>query len=126
MLAEARRRGLYDALEEADLLDWLPRQRATFDMVVAADVLNYLGDLGPALAAIAGALAPGGLAAFSIEAGQGAPYALGPGLRYRHDPAHVARLATAAGLTETARRATPLREEKGEPVPGVLFLLRAA
>lgn len=124
MLAEAQRRGIYDALEQADLLDWLPRHRAAFDLVAAADVLNYLGDLGPALAAISGALAPGGVAAFSIEAGEGAPFALGPGLRYRHDPAHVAHLAAAAGLGELARREAVLREERGEPVRGVLFLLR--
>lgn len=124
MLAEARRRGIYDALEEADLLDWLPRRRAAFDLIAAADVLNYLGDLAPALAGIAGALAPGGIAAFSIEAGAAAPFALGEGMRYRHAPAHVAQLAEAAGLGEVARREVVLREEKGVPVPGVLFLLR--
>lgn len=124
MLAEASRRGLYDALEEADLLAWLPRRKAGFELVVAADVLNYLGELGPALSSIAGALVPGGHAAFSIEAGEGAPFALGPGLRYRHDPLHVAQLAARAGLTEMARQEAVLREERGEPVKGVLFLLR--
>ncbi|PWS38267.1 hypothetical protein DFH01_02940 [Falsiroseomonas bella] len=124
MLAEAGRRKLYDALEEADLVEWLPRQRDRFDLVAAADVLNYLGDLAPAFQGIAGALAPGGIAAFSIEAGEDSPFALGAGLRYRHDPAHVARLAAAAGLLEIARQETVLREEKGAPVRGVLFLLR--
>lgn len=123
MLAEARRRGLYDALEEADLLDWLPRARDRFDLVAAADVLNYLGDLGPALAVIAGALAPGGIAAFSIEAGEGTPFALGEGMRYRHDAAHVAALAQRAGLAALARRDAVLREEKGVPVAGALFVL---
>jgi len=124
MLAEARRRGIYDALEEADLLDWLPRHPGRFDLVAAADVLNYLGDLGPALAAMAAALAPGGVAAFSVEAGEDAAFALGPGLRYRHDPAHVARLAAAAGFTELVREEAVLREERGAPVRGVLFVLR--
>jgi predicted TPR repeat methyltransferase len=124
MLAEAAKRRLYDALEEADLLDWLPRQRGRFDLVAAADVLNYLGDLAPALRGIAGALAPGGFAAFSIEAAEGAPFALGTGLRYRHDPAHVAALAREAGLAVLAQEAATLREEKGVPVAGALFVLR--
>jgi predicted TPR repeat methyltransferase len=124
MLAAARERGLYDTLDEADLLEWLPRQRARFDLIVAADVLNYLGDLAPALAAIAGALTDGGVAAFSIEAGERAPFALGAGMRYRHDPAHVAALATGAGFGALAREEAALREEKGAPVAGVLFLLR--
>ncbi len=126
MLAEARRRGIYAALHEADLLDWLPRHPGAFDLIAAADVLNYLGELAPALAAIATALAaPGGLAAFSVEAGAaGVPYALGEGLRYRHDPAHVAALARDAGFEEVARQACVLREERGAPVAGVLFVLR--
>lgn len=124
MLAAAARRGLYEALHEADLLDWLPTRRAGFDLVAAADVLNYLGDLAPPLAAIAGALAPGGAAAFSIEAGEGAPYALGPGLRYRHDPAQVEALAAAAGLAILAAEDAVLRVERGVPVRGRLLVLR--
>jgi predicted TPR repeat methyltransferase len=126
MLALARRRGGYDTLEEADLLAWLPGQRGRFDLVAAADVLNYLGDLAPALGAIAGALAPGGAAAFSIEEGAGAPFALGAGMRYRHDPAHLLGLARDAGLTLVAEQRATLREEKGAPVAGVLLLLRRA
>ncbi|WP_431268756.1 class I SAM-dependent DNA methyltransferase [Dankookia sp. P2] len=125
MLAEARKRGLYDALHEADLLDWLPGRPGGFELIAAADVLNYLGDLAPALTAIAGALAPGGVAAFSVEAGAGAPFALGEAMRYRHDPDHVAALAAAAGLVLLAREEAVLRMEKGAPVVGALFVLRA-
>jgi predicted TPR repeat methyltransferase len=123
MLAEARARGLYDALHEADLVEFLARPRGGFDLLAAADVLNYLGDLGPALAGMARALPAGGLAAFSIEAGEAAPYALGPGLRYRHDPGHVLALADAAGLALVAQRDATLREEQGRPVAGMLLVL---
>jgi predicted TPR repeat methyltransferase len=83
-------------------------------------VLNYLGELGPALTAIRAALAPGGLAAFSIETGAGVPYALGEGLRYRHDPAHLRALL---GGAIRAERAVTLRQERGAPVAGMLFLI---
>ncbi|MCK8783037.1 methyltransferase domain-containing protein [Roseomonas sp. NAR14] len=124
MLAQARRRGLYDALHEADLLEWLPVHPAAFDLVAAADVLNYLGDLGPALRAMATALVPGGIAAFSVEAGEEAPYALGEALRFRHDPGHVEALAAATGFVVLAREAAVLRREKGRDVAGALFVLR--
>ena len=124
MLAEARKRGIYHALHEADLLDWLPGRPGGFDLIAAVDVLNYLGDLAPALAAIVAALTPGGVAAFSVEAGAGAPFALGEAMRYRHDPAHVAALAGAAGLDILAREDAVLRTEKGAPVEGALFVLR--
>jgi predicted TPR repeat methyltransferase len=125
MLAEAKRRGLYQALHQADLLDFLPAHPAGYGLVAAVDVLNYLGDLGPALRAMAVALVPGGVVAFSVEAGEGAPFTLGEGMRYRHDPAHVALLAAAAGLAVVAQRAAVLRREKGAPVAGALFVLHA-
>ncbi|WP_424812804.1 methyltransferase [Roseococcus sp. YIM B11640] len=124
MLEVARGRGLYDALHEADLLDFLPRRPGAFDIVAAADVLNYLGDLAPALAATRAALKPGGIAVFSLEAGE-AEVALGEGLRFRHRPDHAARLAEAAGFTVAARQEAVLRREKGADVAGVLFRLGA-
>lgn len=123
MLDRARARGLYDALHEADLLDFLPRRAAAYDLIAAADVLNYLGDLAPALAAIRAALKPGGEALFSLETGA-APVELGQGLRFRHNPDHAAALAAAAGLAPRRREAAVLRQEKGVPVEGTLFLLR--
>ena len=125
MLEEARRRNLYAALHEADLLDFLPAHPQAWDLIAAADVLNYLGDLAPALAGIARALKPGGTAAFSIETGEEGDYALGEGLRFRHDPGHVAQLAAAAGFAERARESVVLREEHGAPVRGTLFVLQS-
>ncbi|WP_426956239.1 methyltransferase domain-containing protein [Muricoccus radiodurans] len=124
MLAEAARHGIYDALEEADLTEYLPAHPAAFDVIAAADVLNYLGDLRPALAGIAAALRPGGHAAFSLETGDTAPYALGEGLRYRHHPGHVLDLSTGLGLRPIAREETILRRERGADVAGTLLVLR--
>lgn len=122
MLTLARARNLYAALHEADLLDFLPRRAGAWDLIAAADVLNYLGDLAPALAAIHTALKPGGTAIFSLEAGE-ADVALGQGLRFKHNPDHAERLATAAGFAVVARAPAVLRTEKGADVQGVLFRL---
>jgi len=124
MLDVARRRGLYDTLEEAELVGFLAAHRGAFDLVAASDVLNYLGDLAPALNGAAAALRPGGHAAFSLETGQGAPYALGEGMRYRHDPAHVLNLAEATRLSLVELEEVTLREERGAPVAGTLVVLR--
>ncbi|EHM01026.1 tetratricopeptide repeat protein [Acetobacteraceae bacterium AT-5844] len=124
MLAAAKARGLYHALHEADLMAFLPAQRGAWDVVAAADVLNYLGDLAPVMPAIAAALAPGGVAAFSVEAGEEAPFALGPGMRYRHQPAHLRGLFAATGLAVLAEQESVLRQEKGQAVPGLLWVLR--
>lgn len=124
MLEQARRRGVYAALHEGDLLRWLPGHPGAFDLIAAADVLNYLGDLRPALAAIAGAVRPGGLAAFSLEVGDGgAPFALGTTMRYRHDPSQTVGLAAEA-FEVLAQREAILRQERGVPVAGALMVLR--
>ncbi|RKK01174.1 class I SAM-dependent DNA methyltransferase, partial [Teichococcus wenyumeiae] len=124
MLVAARARGIYDALHEADLLDVLPARPGHWGLVAAADVLNYLGDLSAVLPAMAAALTQGGLAAFSLEKGEEAPCALGPDLRYRHHPGHLRALAATAGLKIVAEREAGLRQEKGAPVAGLLWLLR--
>lgn len=124
MLDAARARGIYGALHEADLLAFLPTRRATYDVIAAADVLNYLGDLAPALAAIRAALRPGGVAGFSLEIGEVAPFELAEGMRYRHAPAHARALAEAAGFAVLSAAQVTLREEQGQPVPGLLIILR--
>ncbi len=120
MLAQARARNLYAALHEADLLDFLPNHPNRYDLIAAADVLNYLGDLTPALTAITTALKPGGTTLFSLETGTD-PVALGEGMRFRHNPDHALALATQAGLTLVTREEATLRTEKGQPVKGVLI-----
>jgi predicted TPR repeat methyltransferase len=124
MLDAARARGIYTALHEADLLAFLPTRRAGYDLIAAADVLNYLGDLAPALAAMRAALRANGVAAFSLETGDIAPFELAEGMRYRHAPAHARALAEAAGFAVLSETLVTLREERGRPVAGLLMILQ--
>ena len=50
MIAHARRKGCYDRLEDGDIARF-SRRRAGADLLIAADVLVYLGDLAPVCAA---------------------------------------------------------------------------
>lgn len=101
-------------------------QRA--DLVVAADVFIYIGDLAPVFAAVARVLAPGGVFAFSVEhAESAAPYVLRRSLRYAHSEPGLRALAAAHGFVVRQVRAMVLREEQRQPVAGrVLVLQRAA
>jgi predicted TPR repeat methyltransferase len=106
------------------LLAFLPTRRAGYDLIAAADVLNYLGDLAPALAAMRAAIRPNGVAAFSLETGDIAPFELAEGMRYRHAPAHARALAEAAGFAVLSETLVTLREERGRPVAGLLMILQ--
>ena len=125
MVARARRRGCYAAVARADLVDALNAEPAAGrDLLIAADALNYLGDLAPCFAAAARVLRPGGLFLLTLEAGQDAPVALGPGQRYRHSAAYLTATAAAAGLPVAVLEPGILRLERRQPVPALVAALR--
>src|SRR4030067_841370 len=76
MLARARERGLYDRLIEGDIVQVLAGQGASFDLVAAADVFVYIGDLEAVGASVGQGLRPGGWLTFSVETLSGGEYTL--------------------------------------------------
>ena len=125
MLDKARQRGVYDALVEAEMLDYLANAEERFDLVLAADTLVYLGDLAPFFRAAAAIMEPGGLLAFNIETTDGAPWRLLASGRFAHQL--EATLALAAPDFELmARRHVQLRIEANARVAGDLVVLRRA
>lgn len=124
MLARARERGLYDRLIEGDIVRILAAWNANFDLVVAADVFVYIGDLEAVVASAARVLRPGGWLAFSVESLSEGEYRLQPTGRYAHAPAYIEALANRHGLERVAEQAVTLRVEQGRPVAGQLQLWR--
>lgn len=128
MLARAAERGFYDALHAAELTAFLLSRIGAYDLIVAADVLCYFGDLRAVLAAARGALRLEGVLAFSVErwepAERGRAYVLQAHGRYAHDePAIRAELA-AVGFELMRVETTTLRLESGKPVEGLIVLAR--
>lgn len=123
MLGEARKRDLYADLIEGDLESMSFAQ--PFDLAVAADVLIYLGALGPTFAAIDRTLAPSGAILFSVEElPDGDGFRLTDDLRYAHAETYIDRLAGELGWAKVAAERASLRRQGNKPVPGVLFLFR--
>ena len=121
MLAEAAKRGLYGDLVKAEAVDFLRGAPQRYDLLFAADLLTYFGDLAPLFAAAAAALRPGGLFCLSIETVEGRNYALLPSGRFAHAPAHVVALA-ARDFATLEDLAQDLRLEGQAPVPGRLLV----
>jgi predicted TPR repeat methyltransferase len=126
MLARARLRGTYDELIEAELTEYLLGQPAAFDVIAAADTLIYFGDLAPLLAAVAYALRPGGLLAFTVEhlspREPGTDVQLHATGRYRHTEPYVRNCLERAGLSVSAVEHATLRTEGAQPVAGLVVL----
>lgn len=125
MLAQAARLGVYDHLEQADAVDFLRRCDERPGLLLAADVLIYIGDLQPLFAAAQSALQQG-LFAVSVEEleEQDADFRLLPSLRYAHSRRYLQRLAATHGFAVLAMRATPVREDQGQAVPALYLLLQ--
>ena len=123
MLDKARERGLYDALVCADIVGYLADAPARIDLIVAADVLVYVGDLSDLLRRAARALRPGGLFCFSVEAGEGDGFTLQPSQRFAHSLNYLERLAHAHGFTLSAHARQPLRSDGEQPVLGHIVTL---
>jgi len=122
MLAEAKRKTIYDRLHKADLTAALTRERGALDLILAADVLVYVGDLAPVLRAAAGALAAGGVLALTVQAEEAVDFMLGADQRFSHSPSYVTRCLIAAGLTVMGLTPGSFRREKNADVPGLLAI----
>jgi len=121
MVEQARKRGIYDTLAVGDAQEFLSAANRTWDLIAAVDMLNYLGDLMPVLAAAAACLNPGGLLAGTVEKGEGG-VVLTAKRRYVHGADHLHASLAAAGLTLLDMTEAELRIEGGEPVAGLVFV----
>ena len=126
MLAQARAAGLYDELACADICDYLAAHRQAFDLVVAADVLVYFGELDTLFGQVRAALRPGGTFCFSTEALEAGEFSLLPSNRYAHSLDYLERLAARHGFMVREADSATVRSEHGTDVTGHLLVLRAA
>jgi len=124
MVRQAVAKGIYDHLESGEMGAALKATAQPFDLVLAADVLVYVGDLVPLLTAVRGKLTPGGLFAFTVQRGDGEGYSLGREQRYSHSRAYLEISARTAGFEIALIEDAVTRQEAGKDVPGLVALLR--
>jgi predicted TPR repeat methyltransferase len=124
MLERARERKLYDSLACRELTSFLSESASRYDLIVAADVFVYIGDLTDVFAHAAAALRKDGLACFTVEAGAGQDFTLAPSQRYVHSIDYVRRLAVGAGLRVLEAERHIGRYEAGVEVPVFVVVLQ--
>jgi predicted TPR repeat methyltransferase len=124
MVRQARARGVYNEVVQADVLEYLCAAEPGFDLVVAADLFIYVGELDAMFTAVINALRTGGIFCFTVElAGDTERVALRPSLRYAHSRAYVESLARTHGFDLLDVKEQPLREEQRTPIPGLFVWL---
>lgn len=127
MIAKAEERKIYDELIVGDLLDHMAKATAgQFQLIVATDVFNYVGNLLSVFQQASRLLDAGTWLAFSLEAARddANDFTLDKTGRYQHGRMYVPRLCELYGFDELSFAQSTLRMDGSMPVIGYLYLLK--
>jgi predicted TPR repeat methyltransferase len=121
MIAKARARGIYNELIVGDIEN--QPVGGSYDLILAADTLVYLGDLEPVVAHAVQRLYPGGHFLFTVEKEDGHGFSLGTRRRWRHSVAYLRQLTEHSGFAVAGLVECVPRTEAGMPVQGLAVAL---
>jgi predicted TPR repeat methyltransferase len=124
MLEKARQRGLYDRLDSQEIVAFLTQSVSSYDLMIAADVLVYFGDLRALFEAVHAKLDASGIFAFSVEASQEAEWQLQRSQRYAHSENYLRSLAKQVGFELLTLNAHHGRREQTQSVSSLIVVLR--
>lgn len=122
MLDVARAKQCYDELLLGDIVDKLD-QMQNVDLLIAADVFTYIGDLEPLFNKVRGVIRNRGYFIFSVEPCFEKPYQLLPSIRYAHRKDYIETLCAAHQFNVVSFQNIILRQQYGKPLEGYLFLI---
>ena len=99
MIAKASSKNLYDRLENKEIIEFLFSEQTTYQLVTAADVLTYFGDLRQVFEGVAKVLDLNGMFVFSISENtfSESDYALTPSGRFVHKLDYILALLKKTG-----------------------------
>lgn len=119
MLHLAAQKGVYKQLIKGDITAFCQKKIAEInpDLIVAADVFGYIGNLAPVLSALRGRKI-----CFSVEVfDENGDYKLNEAGRYLYNEAYITNLLQQNGFTQINKYDVVLRQEDGKDVNGLLF-----
>lgn len=124
MLRIARDKAVYDRLVKSDL-QTLVREGEPVDLVTAADVFMYVGELEKVIATGSSMLREGGVFAFSVEHWRGkGDLILQPSRRYAHSETYVRSVLNKNALTLLSLEPHMIRQDRGLPIEGLIVIAR--
>lgn len=123
MLTVAEGKNLYDKLIKSDITNYLSTAQDSPDLIVAADVFTYLGDLEILFQLCYQKIIRGGLFLFSVEESDNDSFTLKGTGRFGHSLQYIRKLSQKTGWTIHDQYSSKLRQEKGEWITGYLFIL---
>jgi len=129
MLAHARDKALYDELIESEIMAYfnqLNSKNIQYNLITAADVLPYFGDLSPLFEHVNTYLAPEGLFILTHEISDQAHWRLQTTARFAHHPRYLIALAEEHGFQVAHQESFVARKHHDDDLPVMLYALQRA
>lgn len=130
MVAIADEKGDYNTLYVGEVTRFLASTDAmAWDLIIATDVLPYMGDLEPFFSKIPLNINKRGIFAFSSETLSdetfaGRDFMVGPNQRFAHSENYIKQLLAKYGFECLQSQPIVVRHEQGKPVAGHLIIAR--
>jgi predicted TPR repeat methyltransferase len=124
MLDEADKKQLYKALIHEDIVTYLKSTDEVFELVIAADVLVYLGNLTSLFESLTKSLRGGGLFAFSVEVVEGTKFTLQKTGRFAHTEKYLSDLAKTFHFEVRYCKGEITRMQNNQPVYGAILIFQ--
>jgi predicted TPR repeat methyltransferase len=125
MIEKAKGRAVYDEFSAEDVASYMQRSDQEFDLIIAADVFIYIGDINTVFRTAQQAIKNNGLFAFSIETCDGTGFRFRGSGRHAHSKDYILQLAQKYHFTIIRDQDWHLRMENGRPIGGTAYVLRA-
>lgn len=122
MLAHAKKKGIYDQLTQMDLIEFLKQTKELYDLITAADVLPYFGDLNDFMQLTSQHLTPQGYFIFTTEINTNTPWQLESSARFSHQPDYIKELAQNHSLKLIKQEQIPARIQNQLPLDVMLYV----
>ncbi|MEO8402224.1 MAG: tetratricopeptide repeat protein [Gammaproteobacteria bacterium] len=123
MLHVAAEKNIYTALHASELNTFLADKNAAYNLILAGDVLVYLGDLELLFKQISHALRAHGLFAFNTEICAEGDYRMNQSGRFSHQKNYLDPMIQKNNLTIVYYQNVMTRMQNNEPVHGHLYVL---
>jgi len=121
MLAKAKARSIYSQLLQADFTAVDVSIDYDYTLIIAADALNYQGQLSPVFDNVKKWLSDGGAFIFTVEKGENKNISLRSTGRFQHSPEYIDGIAAQHQFEKIHEQEVILREEQGQAVTGLLY-----
>lgn len=125
MVRGAEDKNIYDQLLVGDMVAAVLALGEPCDLMVAADVLTYVGDLTDVMHAVRARLTSEGLFAFTVQRHEGDGFVLGAEHRFSHSRTYIEDIAATAQFSISYLENAVSRQEKGVDAPGLAAVFRA-